>query len=240
MKPRGRICVSAACLLLLISLFFGFQKAIFSAIPQSFVFTFDARSSQQFQHDVSDFAQQLDLRLAHDPSTFCDALKKQFPLIASLQTELSASGAFFIAVQMAQPICFINDDMIIAAPGIKGTPYSYDEACLARLPHFACSFEDLQWWPSEKICSFACALSPITIENYSIVLGACPELNLINKEQPRLKLQVRSDLFNEKEIIRRAQAVAALLVERGAFAGKTQRQWLADMRFVKQIILKVN
>jgi len=241
MKRTARFCVSAGCLLLLIALFWGFNGALLSArISDSCVFTFDSRCSQQFQHDVVDFAQHLDARLARDPAQYCDALKKQFPLINSLEAELSSGGSCFIAVKMAQPVCFVNDDIIIAAPGIKGATQAYEPACLAPLPHLACAVENLQSWPAEQICSFALSLSGNVMENYTIVLGQYPELNLINRQQEQLRLQARANLFNAPDILRRAHAVNMLLTDRGAFAGKKRRQWVADMRFAKQIVLKVN
>ncbi len=237
MKRKARICVSAGCLLLLIALFFGLKKAVISAqMPQSCVFTFDSCASAQFQQEIADFAQHLGEK---SPTAYCEELKKQFPLISSLQAELTANGVF-IAVEMANPVCFINDEIIIAEPGLKGSPQSYGQANIAQLPHLACSSEYLQSWRSEQLCSFARLLSANVTENYEIVLGEYPELILIDKQQPRLKLQVRSDLFCENEIVRRAHAVTALLAERGVFAGKKQRQWTADMRFVQQIVLKVN
>lgn len=240
MKRTARYCVSAGCLLLLITLFFGFKKAIISAqMPQSCLFSFDSRCSAELKDEINVFAAHLNGQLAGNPSAYCDQLKTQFPLINSLQAELSASGAF-VAVQIAKPVCFINDDIIIAAPGIKGTPQSYDNACLENLPHVNCAIEHLPSWSSEKLCSFALLISANLRENYEIILNEYPELNLVDKQQARIKLQVRSDLFNAHEILNRAHAVTALLMERGAFAGKKQRQWTADMRFVKQIILKVN
>lgn len=241
MKRTARFCVSAGCLLLLIALCWGFKKTLLSAcISESCVFTFDAYSSQQFQHDVCDFAQHLNACITCDPAHHCDALKKQFPLINSLEAELTSNGSCFISVKMAQPVCLVNGDIIIAAPGIKGSPQSYEPTVLTQLPHLTCAVETLQSWSAAQICSLALTLSPEVICGYDIVLNEYPELNLINKERPQLHLQARADLFNASDILLRANAVDALLTDRGAFAAKKRRQWVADMRFVKQIVLKVN
>lgn len=185
----------------------------------------------QARNDINRYIEQKGLYKLH-PDKLARLLKRDFPIVCSVESEYGPDGKAMLFVQAAQPFLSIKGEDIITYDNYVVPSFYYDKSALALLPTIECSLELQDGRLPEHIFSYLKKIDADLIKGSQIVWRHANEIKITLKD-----LQVQL-LCNEQSVINKG-----LLDYCTAIAHEIKAQSfcvqsiLADVRFADQIIV---
>ena len=205
--------------------------------PQRYVCTFDDALSTIKQSEIQSCVDAIDKKIALKPAKLVAFLRDQFPLVKAIRTRLVPPGIMELTFSIAKPICRINDGSVVVPPKTLCPTCWYQEPHFVSLPVLLCDEFVLKTIDPLKLVWVINQIPHDAFEHYTVALKTDDELQLVDKTEPRLSLVCRVNKIPTEHLCEYGATVKEVLASRGVFASRNNKQWLADLRFEKQIIL---
>jgi hypothetical protein len=238
MKRAARLGGLLLFLLLPITLLFSWRHLLVSVrTPTECVLTFDNLFCHEYQQTIVRFATCLDMQLASDLRRFSALLQHEFPLITLITTELESAGALHVSIGSAKPLCLINESQVLVENDLIVERTAYEQYALVGLPTFCALPEHLASWQAGQIKALLSHLSLSLFDHYDCWLDIYPEMMLACKDEQKFTIITRAETLDAGRVIHNGERLQEMLAERGSFASSKGKQWVADMRFSKLIVV---
>jgi hypothetical protein len=215
----------------------GRKVSVRIRIPQQFDVHFDTKFTDSAKFLITSFINTLDKRVALYPAVLVLVIKKQFPFIQTVNTRLVPPGTMKLACMAEQPLCAINHNfLLLPTPCICSADY-YCQEVWSSLPQISVDQTLLATCEPGILVSLMKKLNKDIFADYQISVSADSSLVFEDKAQPRLSMLCRIDDVPVETLCMHGKNMRELLENRNAFNGKSNNQFVADLRFQKQIIL---
>lgn len=233
---RGHVIV-ASILILAFLIISGRKVDVRIRTPQCFDIHFDEMFSDIAKTEVTTFIESLDKRWALKTASFALIIKEQFPFIQSIQFRLVPPGTMKLMCKAYKPICIINQTLLLVLPQTLCSTAHFQETTWASLPNISVEQSLIKEYDPKALVSIVSAIGNDIFDQYHVTL--CSQGNLVfdDKKQPRLSLICRFDKVPSKTLGTYGNYMREMLENRNAFSEKSAHNFVADLRFEKQIIL---
>lgn len=205
--------------------------------PQQYEICVDTVFSHMIQHEVIVYIESLDKRLALQPSLFVSTIKKQFPVIQSIKTSLIPPGIMKVICSACNPLCVVNENLLLVMPQTICPITHFQEHVVASLPSITVENSVLQSYNPKDLISMFKMLNKNIFDQYQVEVLASKNVIFKDKKQPLLSVVCRLDSISSKNLIMYGAYMRELLEARKSATKKTKDNFIADLRFEKQIIL---
>jgi hypothetical protein len=204
--------------------------------PQQFDIQFDASSTESAQILITQFINTLDKRIALYPAALVSVIKEQFPFIQAVNTRLVPPNTMKLICKMAQPLCTINQNNLLVQTCICPNNY-YCWNIRSSLPQINIDQSLLTTYKPNMLVTIVNKLNKNIFADYLVTVSLENTLIFEDKVQPRLSIICRTDNIPSETLCLYGKNMRELLENRKAFSDKANDQFVADLRFQKQIIL---
>lgn len=205
--------------------------------PQKYVCKFDDVLVASCQLEIQSFIQHIDKKIALQHAQLVAVITKQFPFIKSIKTHLVPPGTMELEFICTKPLCKINDNCLAVPPKFLLPRNLFQEQQCASLPMICCDDQVLKTIDQKQVVTIAKQITFAVFEHFDVILKSKDDLVFTDKLEPKLSLMCRVNKIPSASLCYYGNTVKGLLVTQGAFANRKVHNWLADLRFEKQIIL---
>jgi hypothetical protein len=238
MKHSIRGYAMLFCFIVLAGLVVGGRKVdVVVRTPRQCICKFDDVLVPEKQAEIQSFIDVVDKKFTLKQPELVACIRQEFPFIRSIKMHLIPPGVLELTFAVSEPLCIINDDMVVVPPKSLLPLSWFQEKFYNSLPIIAVDSFVLKSVDVENLIALIKQLPQEICMNFALTLKTVDELLLTDKNEPRFSLVCRVDKMPMNELARYGSIVKSLLSSRGAFASKCINSWLADLRFEKQIVL---
>lgn len=193
----------------------------------------DAMLSQAHQQDIANYlASRADLY--NSPlATLCDALRAEFPYIQTVAAHRCASGKLELDLTAVTPVFLINEQKVLAHNGTLYDHAIFEHAAIARLDRIAVAPGETDAAAIYRTCSKQ--LSSAICSRYNIAWINSREIRLQDKENEHFSCICDSATLPNDHML---ALLDQIKIDLGSNSAHTRaKNWVADMRFSKQIVV---
>jgi len=208
--------------------------------PDACVFTIDKLFCRAQRLEIKAFIDAA-YQKNKNPSSLLPAIEHHFSQIKSIVIDMHNPESLHFTIQAFQPICLVNDQMVICQYGKLFDKKIFDWSVLKKLENisFAGTLSDKN---SRRIVDFFNTMPIAVTQEFSIRWIDKDAIWLDSKVDKNFSLMIGLDIVIQPEDIAQCKRLVGAMQEqsytdrRGKIVKKIER-WVCDLRFDRQIIL---
>lgn len=192
----------------------------------------DSLLAQPYQEKIAEYLAQHS-ELYNEPlSNICEHLRTQYPFISAIQAHRCASGQLELELSTVTPVFKINETKILAHTGDLYDHALFEPATIAHLDHIAVTHEE-DMHAVYQACSKH--LSTALCSRYQVTWKNSREITLRDKEHQQFSCICDAATIPDQEMLALLDQVRLDVCSHNAHT--RTKNWIADMRFSKQIVV---
>lgn len=227
-----------ACVFVAASAGLWYLRSVVRIAPRNLVLAFAPSFSRQFQQELCTCLKQLDPAVVADTNNLTQTLCQKYCFIKSIAVERIPPHNMHLKFTSYQPICTLNNRYALLDNGascpiehcIKPTAGQMPEVSLKSGDplnmQLKTAVDSIKTWPANLFTQYNLEIKPPTDAWFTF------------KQQPRFVLHARLGDNLNASTPEQVMRIYESLNQRGVFKRRDGRQWVADVRFAKQVIVK--
>lgn len=160
-------------------------------------------------------------------------VKKQFPVVDTLNLRYCSDGGIHLAVKAQKPFMLVDEKMVATIQGTFHPRIFFDESVLAPLPTIFVEGGVEQCTDSAAFTTFIRECAAPLCNRYTITWKDKHTVVLVDSNNKECSIFCRADMPIADALLANIQQLFDQI--KGTIPGK--KQWIADARFEHQIIL---
>lgn len=203
-----------------------------------FVCEIDPVLSDATKKEIQQFVQPLGQVCAQN---VCNQLQEQFLCIKSTSYQLLADNSVQLNIIAYDPCCIVNQSHVLLDNDCIVSKDFFAEVITQNLSCVYMDSEEIANYEQTKLLSaFLQKITPEIIENYSIEWRDECMISLTDKQQKKFVIVCQADQAPDASMCIQCDQVKHELNEKGVFSHRTKTNWIADVRFENQIIVRAD
>ena len=202
-----------------------------------YVFAFDGLLAPTTQTNIKDFIEKNAAFKRSSSAVIASELKKTFPCVEMVALELVAPRVLHIDIAATKPLVTINKNQVLVESNKvldRGffTVHRIDHLYDVQLAHIPALGEQCT-----VLTQAVQKLLPSFFSQYTVMWNDEFELALRDKNMPDFSIICNADTIPDFKVLEHCQQLKNTIVQQGTAGHNVDQQWIADVRFDKQIIL---
>lgn len=213
-------------------------RSLMLARPQRIVLTFEPVFSHSFQAAFRDYCAHADASFFEDVERMSEEVCQKYSLIKSVAFERVPPNILRLQIAAYQPVCLLPGSLVLLE---NGAICAVSE-CAKKLVHDMSEIHiNTDGRQKEELKALVPGLRQLPRElfaAYDVHINFPAGVRCILKQQPRFALQAHLGKVLDPAVIVYVASIYEQLNQRGIFKRRDGRQWVADVRFANQVVVR--
>lgn len=215
-----------------------YVKNVLHACPQSVTLSYESGISAEGKNRILDYCRHLDRHVYVQIEDLSQRIVKTFPCIKSVFFERIPPHSLKIHLAAYQPVCTLPDSLLLLEDGHVSELAFYPQAVVKTMPAICLDVNSFSKHELASIVHYVQQVPRELFNLYDVCFMRPNELICTFKEQKKFRLYARLQTVFDIAVLKQVAGVYEQLSQRGVFKKRDGKQWVADVRFARQVVVR--